>query len=237
MRLFVLWVLLWPAFSLHADEIKLSNSGICHDHNSPSYARTQNFQPFASLEACLKAGGRLPANRAEPTAVNSQSGDYHRSAFRHWSGSCPNTRHQLLAEQSTAVQTTFTNDRGCTVDRGKWRDLYSGLTHYVARELDIDHIVPLAYSWSRGSDRWDDATRERFANDNANLVVTTARLNRQKGALGPTEWLPPDEAYRCQYLLRFDRVMKRYGLSYQPDEALEMAALKQRYCGIEPSSD
>ena len=40
--------------------VKMSSSGICHDPSSPYYSRTTNFTPFDTLDACLKAGGRLP---------------------------------------------------------------------------------------------------------------------------------------------------------------------------------
>lgn len=40
--------------------VKMSSSGICHDSNSPWYSQTQKFTAFDSMEACLRAGGRLP---------------------------------------------------------------------------------------------------------------------------------------------------------------------------------
>jgi hypothetical protein len=40
--------------------VKMSSSGICHDSNSPWYSQTQKFTTFDSIEACLRAGGRLP---------------------------------------------------------------------------------------------------------------------------------------------------------------------------------
>jgi hypothetical protein len=40
--------------------VKLSNSGVCHDSSSPWYLQTKTFTAFASMEACIKAGGRRP---------------------------------------------------------------------------------------------------------------------------------------------------------------------------------
>jgi hypothetical protein len=40
--------------------VKMSTSGICHARGSTYYDRTFNYQSFASLEACIAAGGRLP---------------------------------------------------------------------------------------------------------------------------------------------------------------------------------
>lgn len=40
--------------------VKLSTSGVCHERGTPFYSKTTNFTPFRTLDACLRAGGRLP---------------------------------------------------------------------------------------------------------------------------------------------------------------------------------
>jgi hypothetical protein len=40
--------------------VKKSDSGICHDKNSPSYERTQKFTEFKTVDECVKSGGTLP---------------------------------------------------------------------------------------------------------------------------------------------------------------------------------
>lgn len=40
--------------------VKMSKTGICHPRGGSYYARTQNYTPYPSMEACLKAGGRPP---------------------------------------------------------------------------------------------------------------------------------------------------------------------------------
>ena len=49
--------------------VKKSDSGICHDKSSTSYAVTKKFEAFANMDACLKSGGRAPANAAAPEPV------------------------------------------------------------------------------------------------------------------------------------------------------------------------
>ena len=49
--------------------VKKSDSGICHDKTSSSYSATKKFEAFPNLEACLKTGGRTPANAAAPEVV------------------------------------------------------------------------------------------------------------------------------------------------------------------------
>ena len=42
--------------------VKLSSSGVCHPPDSSSYNQTKSFTPYDSLDDCLAAGGRSPAN-------------------------------------------------------------------------------------------------------------------------------------------------------------------------------
>ena len=60
--------------------VKKSDTGICHEKSSASYGATKKFESFASLDACLKSGGRVPANAAAPEVVavkKSESGICH----------------------------------------------------------------------------------------------------------------------------------------------------------------
>ena len=60
--------------------VKKSESGICHDKTSSSYGVTKKFESFPNMEACLKSGGRAPANAAaaaEMVVKKSESGICH----------------------------------------------------------------------------------------------------------------------------------------------------------------
>jgi len=43
-----------------APAVKKSNNDICHDESSPGYKATKNFKPFATIDECIKSGGRAP---------------------------------------------------------------------------------------------------------------------------------------------------------------------------------
>jgi hypothetical protein len=49
--------------------VKKSDSGICHDKTSPSFANTKKFTAFASMDECVKSGGKLPAGQPAATAA------------------------------------------------------------------------------------------------------------------------------------------------------------------------
>jgi len=74
------------ALSLHtahaADPVvKKSDAGICHDKTSTSFGNTKKFTAFASMDECVKSGGRpaaaQPAAAAEPIVKKSDSGICH----------------------------------------------------------------------------------------------------------------------------------------------------------------
>lgn len=169
--------------SLAAGTIKKTSSGICHPPESSYYERTQNFRAFDSVDACLASGGRLPKKLAERYATRStstSSDSYERSAFGHgWDdedGDCQDSRAEvLIATSSTTVR--FATDKSCRVVTGRWISPFTGNVTQNSSEIEIDHVVPLAWAWDRGASNWSDARRERFANDKRNLWPVEAYLN------------------------------------------------------------
>jgi Protein of unknown function (DUF1524) len=96
-----------------------------------------------------------------------------------------------------------------------------------ASEVQIDHVVPLGAAWARGARDWPQSERERFANDPANLLATTAGANQSKGDRGPAEWLPR-AAYRCAYAVRWIRVSTSYELAVTPPDKAGLTTLLAR---------
>lgn len=224
--------------------IKMSKTGICHDPSSLWYDRTRNFEAFETLRSCLSTGGRLPKTQEVPTPVSSTArsrNEAPRTALpgfpaydrdRHFGtwidpdGDCLNTRHELLAEISTAA----VRQSGCRITRGRWNDPYTGEIFLDSSALDIDHLVPLKWAWDRGAHGWDDAQRISFANDKRNLFATRLDVNRAKGAKGPLEWLPPNGAFHCEYVTRFRRITLLYKIDVPTQEAEQIRNLQSRLC-------
>jgi hypothetical protein len=78
--------------------------------------------------------------------------------------------------------------------------------------VQIDHVVPLSYSWQMGAARWNEAKRRQLANDPLNLLPVEGRANSAKSDSGPASWLPPNKAVRCSYAVRFAQVAVKYEL-------------------------
>lgn len=222
-----------------SDLIKKSNSGICHPFQSSWYERTDDYTPFSSLDDCLASGGRLPkgmsANLLKGQDREVTDTAYSRERFGSgWAdtdGDCQDSRAEALIETSS-TPVIFNDSRRCRVVRGRWISPFTGAVIQNASSIDIDHVVPLRWAWEQGANDWSEQRREQFANDPRNLWPVELSLNRSKGAKGPTEWLPP--AGQCQYISRFLRLVKIYGLQstspHAKDPASEIRILIEEHC-------
>lgn len=136
---------------------------------------------------------------------------YQRSDWKHWTDAdndCMNTRHEMLKAQADGP--IKLSPDGCYVSTGVWDDPFSGKRFTRASDLDVDHIVPLKWASDHGGHGWPASLKEQFANDPINLLVVDDGLNQQKGAEGPTEWLPPNQAFRCEYLAMWQQTLAKY---------------------------
>lgn len=136
------------------------------------------------------------------------------------------TRNNVLAAQLTDVRFR-PGTRDCVVTEGALDDPYTGrrvdFVKADARDVQIDHVYPLAAAWDMGAASWPREQRVRFANDVAiNLVATTADANQAKSDATPGEWLPPAAAGHCFYAGKYLTVAVEYDL---PVTAADNAAL------------
>ncbi|MEV5437903.1 HNH endonuclease family protein [Streptomyces sp. NPDC052682] len=124
------------------------------------------------------------------------------------------TRNDLLQRDGQEVR--FRAGSNCVVIAMTLRDPYTGTTiewrKQKATEVQIDHVVPLSYSWQMGASRWPEKKREQLANDTLNLIPVEGRANSAKGDSGPAAWLPPNKLIRCAYAVRFAQVALKYEL-------------------------
>ncbi|MFE5939200.1 HNH endonuclease family protein [Streptomyces sp. NPDC056470] len=124
------------------------------------------------------------------------------------------TRNDLLKLHGRNVQ--FRAGSDCVVVSMDLYDPYTGKdiawTKAKAAEVQIDHVVPLSYSWQMGAARWPESKRKQLANDVLNLLPVEGRTNSAKRDSGPASWLPPNKKIRCSYAVRFAQVADKYEL-------------------------
>lgn len=179
--------------------------------------------------------GKVPANvgkvlkRLEVAPAGSMAG-YDREDYPHWSDArefgwrvsddaCDARDAALIRDGEDVVV-----GEGCDVESGRWLDPYTTNTYTDPLDIDIDHVVPLANAHRSGASGWDEAERERYANDPNNLLSVEDNANQEKGDKGPEAWKPPNRDIWCGYAKRWIGVKSDYALTVNPQEK---AALRQ----------
>jgi hypothetical protein len=128
------------------------------------------------------------------------------------------TRNDVLQRDLVDIELR-SGTQGCVVETGTFHDPYTGTTIGFERGWDtsilvqVDHVVALADAWQKGAQQWSPATRQVFANDPLNLLASDGDANQAKGAGDTATWLPPNKAFRCEYVARQVAVKTLYELS------------------------
>ena len=154
---------------------------------------------------------------------------YSRTMYGNWrdeDGDCQNTRDEVLIAESLAPVTL--REDSCKVTAGLWFDPYTGMTFTVPGDLDIDHFVPLKEAHQSGGHAWDTDRRRQYANDLSNpghLIAVDDSTNQSKGDRDPAEWLPPNQSFRCAYVMAWLAVKRTWGLTADQAEANAIQAV------------
>jgi len=138
------------------------------------------------------------------------------------------TRQEVLILESE-IPVSWTDENWSKVATGRWLDLYTGDVVTDPGTLDIDHVVALQEAHMAGGWRWTKAQKLVYFNDLDNpghLIAVGRSVNRSKGARGPTEWLPPDPSFHCEYLKARLVVLNKYQLEYDRDLYLNLVTEK-----------
>lgn len=146
---------------------------------------------------------------------------YSRAAFGpSWSDVDRNgcdTRNDILKRDLVSVSFKE-RTRNCVVLTGTLNDPYSGeMINFLRGEktsqlVQIDHVVALLNAWQTGAFQLSTKARTALANDPLNLLAVKGILNSQKQDGDAATWLPPNRAFRCEYVARQIAVKVKYGL-------------------------
>lgn len=159
---------------------------------------------------------------------------YRRSLYRHWidaDGDCQNTRAEVLIRDDDDHEVDFKDNRDCVVARGTWVGLYTGKTFRDAKQLDVDHVVPLKNAHESGAWAWSKDKRKKYANylvDSDQLLAVSASENRKKGAKGPDQYLPPRSAFHCDYVRIWVAIKQEWELEMTEAEGTAVQAILDR---------
>ena len=142
-----------------------------------------------------------------------------------------NTRDDILRRD---LQNLVVRRGTCYAQSGTLIDPYSGVTIDFVRSpdtskaIEIDHVVALADAWYKGARSWDPQRRLDFANDPRNLLAVSPKANFDKAFRDAASWLPPNEAFRCDFVARQIEVKAAYGLWLSAKERTAMESVLSR---------
>ena len=137
-----------------------------------------------------------------------------------------NTRDDILRRDLTDL---VVRPGTCYAQSGVLLDPYTGQSIPFVRgpatsdAVQVDHLVSLADAWYKGAREWDEKRRRDFANDPRNLLAVGAKANFDKAFRDAAAWLPPNTAFRCEFVARQVEVKTAYGLWVSAKEKQAMA--------------
>lgn len=124
------------------------------------------------------------------------------------------TRNIILNRDLTDVKF---NEK-CLVLSGILNDPYTGKIIHFTRgtdtsdDIQIDHVVALGDAWQKGAQLLTKEKRVELANDHLELLAVSGDENQNKSDGDAATWLPPNKAFRCQYVARQIAVKQKYNL-------------------------
>src|SRR6476661_11248966 len=139
-----------------------------------------------------------------------------------------NTRDDILRRD---LRELVVRPGTCYAQTGVLLDPYTGESIAFVRGPDsseaiqIDHVVSLSDAWYKGARDWDEQRRRDFANDPRNLLAVGAKANFDKAFRDANAWLPPNPAFRCEFVARQIAVKTAYQLWVSANEKRAMAAV------------
>lgn len=135
---------------------------------------------------------------------------------------CYNTRAMILIRDSESP-VEYNPKNNCAVYSGTWKDPYTDTIINQAKDLDIDHFVPLKNAYSSGAFDWQPSKRCNYANfihNKFHLLSVSNIENRKKSDRGPEEYMPPNKNYACQYVEQWLKVKLLWKLNVTPPELM-----------------
>ena len=170
----------------------------------------QRVQPAAALAVLeiLEVKGRAPRNNYDRLAFG--------EAWLDVDANGCDTRNDVLRRDLRAVE--LVAGSVCQVAAGQLEDPYTGRMLDFSRgaetskDIQIDHVVALGDAWQKGAQQLPESKRQSLANDPLNLIAVDGPTNVEKSDADAASWLPPNKAFRCQYVARQISVKAAYSL-------------------------
>ncbi len=148
---------------------------------------------------------------------------------------CFNTRAKVLLRDSIK-EVIFKDHDHCKVESGYWPDPYTNQMYLSAKEIQIDHFVPLKNAYISGAYNWSFKARCLYANYlglDYHLLSVNGHQNMKKGDKSPEKYLPPNTDYICTYIKNWLSIKFLWGLKMSETEASAISqSVKDNNCNL-----
>lgn len=145
---------------------------------------------------------------------------------------CIDVKEQIfIRDAKAAIAYNQINGKNCSVVSSTWICPWTGKVLVDPSKLDVGYSVPLKWAYDHGAKDWDAAKRSSFANSLADanqMQIVDINIIKTRGELGPDRWMP--EEGKCNYVRKFDFVVKKWALRYTLDEQKAIGGLIKQYC-------
>lgn len=224
--------------SVETETIKCNLSLKVHDYNKQDNKQkdkednqTQDIKEINKKEQVKEKTEDIDINKLKKElqrikTIDNYNGDYNRKDYKHWENitDCWNKREDILYNRGKNVifldknkNETKNINKACYIKSGEWKDFYTNEVITDIGEIDIDHVVPLKIANNSGGNIWVSKIKKQFANDEDNLVITSAKNNRSKQSKSPSKWLPKNE---CGYIKTYINIINKYHLDITKEDII-----------------
>ena len=228
------------------------NAGVLTFKNAPSYAQKREYEVIVNVndgsaidsetlsifvdEVCTDTLiGYTVCLGAESDGGQNYNRDSMYPTWDDWDNDCQSNRHEVLIDEST-TSVTYTSATNCSVATGRWYDPYDNRFFSSASEVQIDHFVPLFEAHNSGAWRWSSLRKRIFANTlnvPEQLIAVGGDSNSSKGSSDPSEWMPDNTGYHCDYVESWVKIKSIYRLDIN---TTEKNAIESEFAGCSSSS-
>ena len=226
-------------FTVAVAGLALARSLPFADRSQPPTTRNATQAAATGAGAAAGALNRLPVKGKAPMTGYARArfgrawtDDADQGLTSPWGHNGCDTRNDALARD--LVEAHLKPGSRCVVASGRLHDPYTGSTlawrrgRHTSTTVQIDHVVALGNAWVTGAQHLPAPTRRALANDPLNLVAVDGPANEAKRDGDAATWLPPNKAYRCDYVARQIAVKTKYQLWVTAAEKTAMARVLHR---------
>ena len=195
-----------PMIAFVATAVVITFSNMSCDPESPAFSVRRIFGEPAI------AGIEMAPQNSSP---------FQPGYYRQWiTGPDGCTSGRRIALDATSQIPARFDSAHCSIVWGMWQDESTGEIFQDAAQVTVDRLVPLHELHRSGGFLWPPAKRLLFANtaEDPDLTYIVSRdVAEARKDLDPTGWMPERSEKACEYLSRWVRVKRHWGLTM--DEA------------------